>query len=79
VGWKPCLCAGAREGAERGRGMGHLWVSCQSCHDQFWDTTFYEPPHDIGHRPDSPWLIAWIGRGGQGGQFGAGLFGVGVA
>jgi len=55
VGWKPCLCAAAREGAERGRGMGHLWVSCQSCHDQFWDTTFYEPPHDIGHRPDTPW------------------------
>ena len=31
VGWKPCICAAAQEGAERGRGMGHLLVSCQTC------------------------------------------------
>jgi hypothetical protein len=47
VGWKPCICAPAREGAERGRGMGHVWVSCQTCHAALWDATFYEPPHDI--------------------------------
>jgi hypothetical protein len=28
-------------------GMGHLWVSCNTCHDPLWQTTFYQPPHDI--------------------------------
>lgn len=46
----PCICGPAREGAERGRGMGHVWVSCRTCHDQLRQTTFYEPPHDLGHR-----------------------------
>ena len=41
------LRAAAREGAERGRGMGHVWVTCRACHDQLRQTTFYEPPHDI--------------------------------
>lgn len=54
VSWKPCVCAAAREGAERGRGMGHVWVSCRTCHDQLRQTTFYEPPHDIRHRPTGP-------------------------
>jgi hypothetical protein len=27
--------------------MGHVWVSCEACHEQLRDTTFYEPPHDI--------------------------------
>jgi hypothetical protein len=49
VSWKPCICAAARERGERGRGMGHVWVSCEACHEQFRDTTFYEPPHDIRH------------------------------
>ena len=49
VSWKPCICAAAREGAERGRGMGHVWVTCRACHDQLRQTTFYEPPHDIRH------------------------------
>ena len=49
VSWKPCICAAAREGAERGRGMGHVWVTCRTCHDQLRQTTFYEPPHDIRH------------------------------
>jgi hypothetical protein len=49
VSWKPCLCAPAREGAERGRGMGHVWVSCRACHEQRRQTMFYEPPHDIRH------------------------------
>ena len=56
VGWKPCICAAAREGAERGRGMGHLLVSCHACHVQLRDATFYEPPHDIRCRQAGPWL-----------------------
>jgi hypothetical protein len=55
VGWKPCICTPAREGAACGRGMGHLWVSCQTCHAQLWDATFYEPPHDIGCHQTGPW------------------------
>jgi len=54
VSWKPCVCAAALEGAERGRGMGHVWVSCRTCHDQLRQTTFYEPPHDIRHRQACP-------------------------
>ena len=55
VGWKPCICTAAREAAERGRGMGHLWVSCNTCHDQLWHTMFYQPPYDINHRPPGLW------------------------
>jgi len=29
-------------------------VSCETCHEQFWDTTFYEPPHDIRHPQAGP-------------------------
>ena len=36
VRWQPCICTAAQEAAERGRGMGHLWVSCNTCHDQLW-------------------------------------------
>jgi hypothetical protein len=49
VSWQPCVCAAARERAELGRGMGHVGVSCETCHQQLWETTFYEPPHDIRH------------------------------
>lgn len=49
VGWKPCICAPAREATAEGRGMGHLLISCGSCHDELRTTTFYEPPHDIRH------------------------------
>ena len=55
VGWQPCICTAAREAAQRGRGMGHLWVSCNTCHDQLWQTTFYQPPHDINHHQPGPW------------------------
>jgi hypothetical protein len=48
VGWRPCICAPALEASERGRGMGHVWVSCNACHDASRRTTFYEPPHDTG-------------------------------
>lgn len=44
IDWKPCICTPAREAAERGRGMGHLLVFCNTCHDQLWQTTFYQPP-----------------------------------
>jgi hypothetical protein len=33
VRWKPCLCEPAREASRRGRGMGHVLVACNSCHD----------------------------------------------
>jgi hypothetical protein len=55
VGWKPCLCTAAREEAKRGRGMGHLVVFCNTCHHQLWQTTFYQPPHDIKHHQPGPW------------------------
>ncbi len=31
-------------------GMGHLLISCGSCHDELRSTTFYEPPRDIRYR-----------------------------
>jgi hypothetical protein len=55
VGWMPCICTPAREAAERGRGMGHLWVSCDTCHLECWQTMFYEPPHDVRHHRANPW------------------------
>ena len=53
VGWQPCICTAALEAKECGQGMGHLWVSCNTCHDQFWQTMFYQPPHDINQ--PGPW------------------------
>ena len=58
IGWKPCVCTPAREAARDGRGMGHLLISCGSCHDELRSTTFYEPPHDIRHRQAGPWLVS---------------------
>ena len=54
VGWQPCLCTPAREGAERGLGMGHLWIWCGRCHEEGREAMFYEPPHDITHRDPGP-------------------------
>ncbi len=54
AGWMPCICAPAREAAEHRRGMGHLWVVCDTCHAEHRHTTFYEPPHDIRHHPRAP-------------------------
>ena len=56
VSWTPCLCEPAREAAGRGRGMGHVRVACNSCHDQLRQTVFFEPPHDRGHRPLTGWV-----------------------
>jgi hypothetical protein len=55
VGWTPCLCAAAREGAERGTGMGHLWIWCGTCHEEGRETMLYEPPHDPAHREPGSW------------------------
>jgi len=55
VGWTPCVCGPAREGAERGLGMGHLRIWCEACHQEGREATFYEPSHDITHREPGPW------------------------
>jgi len=44
------------EAAGRGRGMGHVRVACNSCHEQLRQTVFFEPPHDSGHRPLTGWV-----------------------
>ena len=56
VSWKPCLCEPAREAASRGRGMGHVLVACNSCHDELRQTVFFEPPHHSGHQPLAGWV-----------------------
>jgi hypothetical protein len=57
ISWMPCLCGPAQENAEHGRGMGHVTLWCGMCSDQdHRDTVFYEPPHDLGHRPVSGWM-----------------------
>ena len=57
ISWMPCICRPAQERAEHGRGMGHLTLWCGTCSDQdHRDTMFYEPPHDLGHRPLSGWM-----------------------
>jgi hypothetical protein len=48
------MCTAAQEADERGRGMGHLWVSCNACHEQLWRTMFYQPPHDVRHHRPGP-------------------------
>jgi hypothetical protein len=58
VSWKPCICGPAREAAARGRGMGHVMITCTACHDQLRQTTFYEPAHDSGHRSLTGWVTA---------------------
>ena len=40
----------AREATGRGRGMEHVRVACDRCHDQLRQTLFFEPPHDSGYR-----------------------------
>jgi hypothetical protein len=38
--------------------MGHFFVFCNTCHDQLWQTTFHQPPHDIKHHLPGPWTAA---------------------
>jgi hypothetical protein len=47
----------ARRGS-KGRGLGHMTVWCGTCNaEDRRDTTFYEPPHQVGHnRPLSGWV-----------------------
>jgi hypothetical protein len=59
ISWLPCVCEPAREAERRGRGAGHVTLWCGACdsEDQR-DTTFYEPPHDVGHgQLISGWMI----------------------
>jgi hypothetical protein len=35
--------------------MGHVLVACNSCHDEFRQTVFFEPPHHSGHQPLAGW------------------------
>jgi hypothetical protein len=35
--------------------MGHLWILCDTCHVEHWQTMFYEPPHDLRHHRENPW------------------------
>ena len=58
VSWTPCICQPAKEAAGRGRGMGHVRVECNRCHDQLRQTVFFEPPHDSGYRPLTGWVMA---------------------
>jgi hypothetical protein len=36
--------------------MGHVLVACNSCHDEFRQTVFFEPPHHSGHQPLAGWV-----------------------
>lgn len=52
--WKPCICTPTREAAAegqgQGQGLGHLLISCGSCHDELLRTKFYEPSCVVRHR-----------------------------
>lgn len=39
-----------------GRGMGDVLVACNSCHDEFGQTVFFEPPHRSGRQPVAGWV-----------------------
>jgi hypothetical protein len=49
VSWTPCGCGPALEANQRGRGLGHITVTCNTCWDERRVTRFYEPPHDVNH------------------------------
>jgi len=38
--------------------MGHATVTCNACHDQLRQSTFYEPAHDSGYDPLAGWVTA---------------------
>ena len=60
VSWLPCMCGPAREAGSQGRGLGHMTVWCGTCSaEDHRDTTFYEPPHQVGH---SHTLSGWVTR-----------------
>ena len=40
----------------RSRGMGHVRVACNSCHDQLRQTVFFEPAHDRRRRRLTVWV-----------------------
>ena len=43
------------QGPDLPLGMGLLVVFCNIRHDQLWQATFYQLPHDINHRQPGPW------------------------
>ena len=49
-------CANRPGKPPHSRGMGHVRVACNSCHDQLRQTVFFEPPHDRGHRRLTVWV-----------------------
>ena len=49
VGWQPVHLHGGAGSGPAGPPHGHPWVSCNTCHDRLWQTTFYQPLHDINH------------------------------
>ena len=55
------LLAG-RDATERGRGMGHVTVECDACHDQLRKTKFFEPAHDAGQDPLTNWASSPLDR-----------------
>ena len=73
VSWTPCGCGPALEANERGRGLGHITVTCSTCWDRRRVTRFFEPPHDTRHpmarlgqapaRADPEAIRAWIEEG----------------
>jgi len=73
VSWTPCGCGPALEANERGRGLGHITVTCSTCWDERRVTRFFEPPHDTRHptarlgqapaRADPEAIPAWIEEG----------------
>jgi hypothetical protein len=38
--------------------MGHLLISCASCHDELRRAKFDEPLYDIRHHQAGPWLVS---------------------
>ena len=73
VSWTPCGCGPALEANERGRGLGHITVTCSMCWIERRVTRFFEPPHDTRHpmahlgqapaRADPEAIRAWIEEG----------------
>ena len=58
----PLPLSACPRGSRPRRRLGHLRLHCQACHQEHRDTTPYEPPHQISHRPVVPLnapMTAW--------------------
>jgi len=49
---------GKPQNADGAWDMGHGTVTCNACHDQLRQSTFYEPAHDSGYDPLAGWVTA---------------------